>query len=194
MLPPNSAKAELRRQVRERLRSVTREELATWSDLLIGRLQTQTELWATPGTVALFGGLRNEPDLITQFLPWLRSQGWRTLLFAVEGVSLSPYEVTGTEELKRGPLGVWEPVTEGRNAVSLADLTLILVPGLAFSNRDGTRLGRGGGYYDRLLSAPSVTAKRLGIAFESQVFPEIPHESHDARVETLLTEKKTRHW
>lgn len=182
------SKADLRRQVRERLRATSSEELAAWSQRLIARLQTRDGLWHTAGTVALFGGLRNEPDLITDLLPWLRARGWRTVLFAVEGTALHAYEVTGPQDLRRGPLGVWEPVTDLRHSIPPDELTLVLVPGLAFSRTDGSRLGRGGGFYDRFLAQPDLNARLVGICFETQIFPGIPCEGHDARVQEVLTE------
>lgn len=190
--PPT--KAELRRQVRERLRAVPVEELKVWSDQLVARLKAREDLWSVPGTIALFGGLRNEPDLITDLLPWVRGRGWRAVLFFVEGVGLHPYEVTGLPDLQRGPLGVWEPVPDVHRAVEPDQLTLILVPGLAFSSQDGARLGRGGGFYDRFLARPEVTARRLGIVFQAQVYPDIPHEEHDLRVASLLTETAEHRW
>lgn len=188
------AKAELRRQVRERLRAVTTVEIKQWSDQLIERLKGRTDLWKIPGTVALFGGLRNEPDLITELLPWLRERGWRVALFFVEGVGLHPYEVTGPADLQRGPLGVWEPIPATERSIELSDLNLILVPGLAFSRQDGARLGRGGGYYDRFLARPEVTSNRQALAFEAQLFPSIPHETHDLSVPALLTEAAEYRW
>lgn len=190
--PPT--KADLRRQVRERLRSMPVEELRRWSDQLVARLKAREDLWTVPGTVALFGGLRNEPDLITDLLPWLRNRGWRTVLFFVEGVGLHPYEVTRLADLQRGPLGVWEPVPDVHRAVEPEELTLILVPGLAFSHLDGARLGRGGGFYDRFLARPEVTASRVGLAFDAQVYSDIPHEEHDLRVASLLTETTEHRW
>ncbi|SKA75479.1 5-formyltetrahydrofolate cyclo-ligase [Prosthecobacter debontii] len=194
MLPLAQAKAELRLQVRDRLRAVTPADLKQWSDQLIERLKSRDDLWEPPGTVALFGGLRNEPDLITGLLPWLRERGWRVALFFVEGMGLHAYEVTGLEDLQRGPLGVWEPIPTLEHAVEPGELNLILVPGLAFSRQDGTRLGRGGGYYDRFLARPEVTAKRQALAYEAQLFPTIPHESHDLSVPALLTEAAEYRW
>lgn len=189
MIEPPS-KADLRRQVRERLRAVPDAELAGWSQELVCALQAREDLWAVPGTVAIFGGLRNEPDLITGLLPWLMDRGWRVVLFAVQGVELLPFQVTGSHDLKRGMLGIWEPVAEPLWAVPPAELTLILVPGLAFSREDGARLGRGGGFYDRFLARPEVQARRVGICFEAQVFPSIPCEGHDARVDELMSENR----
>lgn len=181
-------KTEMRRLVRERLRAVPPDQLKEWSDALVANLQSRPGLWDKPGTVALFGGLRNEPDLITDLLPWAQARGWKTALFAVEGTELVPYEVTAHIQLRRGPLGVWEPEADARRRVPLPDLTLILVPGLAFSLGDGSRLGRGGGYYDRLLARKELSAYQAGICFENQLWPGIPCEAHDARVSEIITE------
>jgi len=187
---PPLTKADLRRSIREQLRGVEAGELAAWSARLVAWLKSAEGCWAGGGTVALFGGLRNEPDLLTGFTPWLRERGWRTVLFAVVGVELVPHEVRTVAEMKRGPLGVWEPVQTA--AVPLHELTLILVPGLAFAASDGARLGRGGGYYDRLLARPEVRARRIGVAFEVQVLTTVPREEHDACVPELVTERGWR--
>lgn len=182
----------LRRSIRERLKAVSATELQDWSAALAARLQEKPGLWAPPGTVALFGGLRDEPDLISYFLPWVRRQGWRTVLFAIRATDLIPYEVTCSADLERGALGAWEPVRRPAHEVPVHELSLILTPGLAFSAANGTRLGRGGGYFDRLLGNPAVTARRIGVAFEAQVTPNVPCEPHDSRVHELVTEKQWR--
>lgn len=179
-------KATVRRLIRERMRSVPDGTLRRWSDQLVERLKARADLWHTPGVVALFGGLRNEPDLVSDFLPWLHERGWRTVFFSVEGTELIPVEVRGAADLKRGTLGVWEPV--GTSPLPEGELDVILVPGLAFALRDGARLGRGGGYYDRLLSKPEVRARLVGVAFHLQALPDIPCEPHDVRVPDLVTE------
>lgn len=77
------------------------------------------------------------------------------------------------------------PVPEGP-AVELAPTDLIVVPGVAFDN-DGNRLGFGGGYYDRTLArsrAPSI-----GVCFECQRTPRLPHASWDVPVPALVTER-----
>jgi 5-formyltetrahydrofolate cyclo-ligase len=184
-------KFQLRRSIRERLKSVPGSHLQDWSADVARCLQEKEGLWQAPGLVALFGGLRDEPDLISYFLPWVRTQGWRTILFAIEETELLPYEVTCSADLERGALGAWEPVRRAQHAVSVAELSVILVPGLAFDETDGVRLGRGGGYYDRLLANPAVVARRIGVAFETQVVPTVPREAHDSRVHELVTEA---HW
>jgi 5-formyltetrahydrofolate cyclo-ligase len=169
-------KEAVRRSIRERFRSVPEGMLRRWSEQLVSRLQAREDLWAQPGVAALFGGLRNEPDLVTSFLPWLRNHGWRTVFFKVDQA----------EDLRRGPLGVWEP--SGSEPADIGELDVILVPGLAFSARDGARLGRGGGYYDRLLAQPRMRARLVGIGFHMQLLPDVPCEAHDARIPDLVTE------
>lgn len=63
----------------------------------------------------------------------------------------------------------------------------VLVPGLAF-DREGRRLGRGGGYYDRLLSDPRLRAVRLGVGFSVQVVDTVPVGAHDCSVEWVVTD------
>ncbi len=74
--------------------------------------------------------------------------------------------------------------------VDLAEVDVVLVPGLQFTS-DGHRLGNGGGYFDRLLtSAPH--ARRVGLGFEEQVAPEVPHETHDVMLDALVTDARLR--
>jgi 5-formyltetrahydrofolate cyclo-ligase len=68
---------------------------------------------------------------------------------------------------------------------------LVITPLLAFQ-LDGTRLGQGGGYYDRALEALRATKKVfvLGLAYSGQKVENLPHEPHDQRLDAILTEKE----
>ena len=72
--------------------------------------------------------------------------------------------------------------------IALDPANLILVPGLAFTLR-GHRLGYGGGYYDRLLSATGH-APTLGVCYQALLVDEIPHAAHDLPVDYLVTEER----
>ena len=95
-------------------------------------------------------------------------------------------EVKSLQDLQRGEMNVWEPL--GSDVLPLSSLDVILVPALAYALTDGARLGRGGGFYDRLLCRPEVRARLIGIAFQIQLVPEVPAETHDIRVPDLVTE------
>ncbi len=66
-----------------------------------------------------------------------------------------------------------------------ASLDVVLVPGVAFA-RDGRRLGRGGGYYDRFLAALPSTVHLIGICHSRQVRDDLPSEAHDVRVHEVM--------
>jgi 5-formyltetrahydrofolate cyclo-ligase len=68
---------------------------------------------------------------------------------------------------------------------------IIIMPLLGFDAR-GTRLGYGGGYYDRTLAAMSKTARLVGLAFAGQEVAEIPREGHDIPLDVIVTEAGVR--
>ncbi len=96
----------------------------------------------------------------------------------------------GAGELAPGRFGICEPAA---NAVTIPDPVRIenlvwLVPALAF-DRDGHRLGHGGGYFDRLLA--DSRGLRVGIAYDWQIIDHVPAESHDERMDQLVTCSKS---
>ena len=133
-------------------------------------------VWLTARTICAFSALSSEPDVLT---PWPEEK--KIILPRVAGSGLCLHHVESPSELVGGSFGILEPSPDSPVVESKADL--ILVPGLAF-DRSGTRLGRGGGYYDRLLS--EFEGLRVGVCFEELVFEQIPAESHDARMDFLI--------
>jgi len=81
--------------------------------------------------------------------------------------------------------GIQEPIN-GDTAI-LTDNSVCIVPGFAFTEK-GERLGYGGGYYDRFLSQNCI--RTVGLAYEELIFPEIPCEPHDIKVEKIITEER----
>jgi 5-formyltetrahydrofolate cyclo-ligase len=95
------------------------------------------------------------------------------------------YAEAQPDRLVPGPLGTLEP-PPGSREVALGEIECAVVPGIGFS-RDGHRLGRGGGHYDATL-AEMTRALRIGVGFEVQVVPELPHEPHDQPLDAVATE------
>ena len=89
---------------------------------------------------------------------------------------------TGPEDLATGSYGIEEPT--GELFTDYAAIDFVAVPGVAFDNA-GNRLGRGKGYYDRLL--PRLTAFKAGICFPFQLVEEVPAEPFDIRMDTIIT-------
>ena len=65
----------------------------------------------------------------------------------------------------------------------------VLVPGVVFDT-SGSRIGYGGGYYDRLLPMLRVDARRVAGAFELQIVDNVPAAAHDLAVDTIVTERR----
>jgi 5-formyltetrahydrofolate cyclo-ligase len=87
-----------------------------------------------------------------------------------------------TTELKKGRFGISEPAVPVFAAED--ELDLIIVPGVAF-DFSGNRIGRGGGFYDRLL--PQYRAVRAGICFDFQCLETVPAKVHDVRMDWVVT-------
>ena len=87
--------------------------------------------------------------------------------------------------LAPGAFGTREPA--GGAVVPVGDAEVVLTPGLAF-DRMGARLGRGGGFYDRLLTDAALTARRVAVCFACQVVERVPVEPHDVEIDAIVTE------
>ena len=98
-------------------------------------------------------------------------------------LALEPCILDSHANLKRGPYGVKEPVEE--RCVPLSALQLVIVPGIAFDKK-GNRLGRGKGYYDRLLQKLPKKIKSIGLAFDFQILLSVPSSTHDVAVGRVI--------
>jgi 5-formyltetrahydrofolate cyclo-ligase len=92
-------------------------------------------------------------------------------------------KITDLSRLVTNEFGIKEP-DPGR-MVCPDFIDLIVLPGLAFDEA-GFRLGRGAGYYDRFLSK-NMRVFKLGLAYDFQVYPSLPVESHDIAIDGLIT-------
>lgn len=116
---------------------------------------------------------------------WLRSK--RILLFSpMRGEpNISPLHAIGAGEGKQvAALPSSARVEEELDLPFMPDL--ILVPGLAYS-KHGHRLGRGGGFYDRLLAGRAKQALKMGVCFDLQLLEKLPQEQHDASVDIVIS-------
>jgi 5-formyltetrahydrofolate cyclo-ligase len=95
--------------------------------------------------------------------------------------------VSDLSELRAGAFGILEPPTTGALEAEALGAALVCVPGIAFTP-DGARLGRGGGYYDRLLAALSAGAVTAGLGYSFQLIDHLPEQARDRRLDFIVTE------
>src|SRR5262245_55154038 len=112
----------------------------------------------------------------------------------VETNQLELFHLEDMSELVEGAYKILEPKPELRDLpakkVKPQELDLVMVPGTAFDLRGG-RMGQGKGYYDRLLAGARADAPLVGLAFDCQIFDEIPVAGHDVFMDLVLTESRT---
>jgi 5-formyltetrahydrofolate cyclo-ligase len=168
----SNEKQMLRAKMKARLRSFSGK--ASASQKIRGVL-SNFPLWKSARIVFGFMPLPGEPD-------WFGDHPPVDKLVAYPRVGEDGMTFFFSSEFRVGPLGVNEPL--GGRIASHPDL--VLVPGLAF-DATGARLGRGKGFYDRWLAA-NAAVPALGVCFKCQILETLPLESHDTRVNAIVTE------
>lgn len=178
---PSPAKTELRRLMRAQLARISPAAAATASESIRTSIPSLPR-WQEARVIAAFAALPGEPDL--RPLDW---GGAKTILLPrVDGEILVFHRVVDTKHLKPGAFGVLEPDPAQCPTADPATAALIFIPGLAFTS-DGRRLGRGRGYYDRLLATLPESVLRVGVCFPDQIVADLPREPHDEQVDVVLS-------
>jgi 5-formyltetrahydrofolate cyclo-ligase len=129
------------------------------------------------------------------YLPTALTQGKRIIVpWCNTAGELELFPLASMDELALGMYRILEPKPELRSLpekqVDVKDLDLVIVPGVAFDRRGG-RMGHGKGYYDKLLQHARLDTPLIALAFECQLFEEIPTADHDIFMDAIVTEKAT---
>jgi 5,10-methenyltetrahydrofolate synthetase len=188
-------KAEIRALIAERKKSF--QGLEVLSAAVVKNFQG-LEIFKTAKTVGAYMPLPSEVDITPLFqsldpseareAPQMRGSDRRErqkifYIPAFDEASGGYRMARLTTELKKGRFGIPEPAVPVFAAAD--ELDLIIVPSMAF-DRAGHRIGRGGGFYDRLL--PQYRAVRAGICFGFQCLETVPAQEHDIRMDWVVTE------
>jgi len=178
------AKARLREETLARLKRIPKSHRTTESAQICARLNA-SEMWRTADLVLTFAPHVTEPDIWPVLIETL-AEGKRIALpsYDFEQREYCAREIRNIQaDVITGRYGIREPRPECPKA-PLNQLDLVLVPGVAFDSR-GRRLGRGKGFYDRLLALCSGV--KCGVAYDEQVVAEVPAEPHDVVLNRILT-------
>ncbi|MEG1685964.1 MAG: 5-formyltetrahydrofolate cyclo-ligase [Bacteroides sp.] len=170
----------LRKVIAQQKALHTPQELAVLSAALFNKLETHP-LFVKAKTILLYYSLKDEVQTAAFIEKWKESK--KILLPIVVGDNLELKHYTGKLDLKVGAYGIKEPI--GTAFTDYQKIDLAIIPGMSFDTRNN-RLGRGKGYYDRLL--PLLSAYKIGICFSFQVSDEIPEEVFDIKMDEVWTE------
>jgi 5-formyltetrahydrofolate cyclo-ligase len=183
-------KKELRQELRTRLGKLTPEEIAAQSRLACNLLCEQPE-YKSAEVVMLFLSMPQEVD--TAPLAQAAWGNYKSVLaprVSWEQRRMLPIEIKSLHsDIQEGTLGIRQPI-DGM-PVPVSDIDLVVVPGLGF-DYSGNRLGRGRGFYDRFLSHRDFRGVACGVAFETQVLPEVPYDETDQLMDMLVTNESVR--
>ena len=155
-------------------------EKASAADEVFARLE-KTAAFMMAENILMYHSLPDELSTIKFLKKWHDRK--RFFLPRVNGVNLDilPYEET---RLELGSFHIEEPT--GDDVADVDDIELMIVPAVAF-DRKGNRLGRGKGFYDRLLATSRAT--KIGVGYEFQLLDSIPSEPHDVAMDMVITQK-----
>lgn len=173
-------KKTLRRQIREKKRTMTEEEIISRSQRL-GELFAATEAYRSAKSV--YGYLPYNQEVRTvPILQKALSDGKRVAVPKVYGDTMKFLWLDDLSQVEKSEMGIPEPVAD--EPVADDETALVLMPGIAFT-QNGDRMGYGGGYYDRFLAAePNHPTVALCYAF--QMVKSLPTEEFDIPVDLVL--------
>lgn len=192
-------KQELRKEIRNRKRQFTQDQLGELSLSAISKLRKHPKVMAAH-TLLLYYSLPDEVNT-HEWIDELVAEGKRVLLpVVVNDKDMVIREYTGKHDLAEGSFHIMEPIGKLFPVEKYPEIEVAIIPGMSF-DAGGHRLGRGKGYYDRFLTklrgmeenhcerkeADGTEVYKIGICFGFQKLQEIPFESHDILMDEVTT-------
>lgn len=168
--------------MRARKTLLSERERESAAESVFSRLE-KTAAFLMADHILMYHSLPDELSTIKFLDKWHRLK--RFYLPRVNGVNLDilPYDKS---RLRLGSFHIEEP--DGDNTISIDDIDLVIVPAVAYDRR-GNRVGRGKGFYDRLLE--SCRATMIGVGYDFQLIDEIDTDPHDVAVDIVITETRS---
>ncbi|NMD71849.1 5-formyltetrahydrofolate cyclo-ligase [Bacillus sp. DNRA2] len=177
-------KKQLRKQMKDILSSITKPQYEDQS-YRIAQTLFQDSDWLNANTIGLT--ISNPPEVDTY---QIIRKAWEQNKIVVAAKcnpadkSLQFRKLETFSQLESIFFGLYEPIEVMTSEIPIGKIDLLLVPGLSL-NKQGYRLGFGGGYYDRFLR--NYHGSTISLAFDVQMVEDIPVEGHDLPVAKIIT-------
>ena len=173
-------KKELRRSIREQKRAMTEAEIVRRSEAL-GQLFIRSDAYKNAKTI--YGYLPYNQEVRTvPMLEQAMRDGKRVAVPKCYGDEMKFIYLEDLSKVEKGYANIPEPIADG--PIAEDPTALVLMPGLAF-DPEGHRIGYGGGFYDKFLSA-EPGHPTLALCYAFQMLPRLETEAHDIPVDTVL--------
>jgi 5-formyltetrahydrofolate cyclo-ligase len=167
-------------------RSLAEADCLSWSRSIQERAIAMPQFHSAQ-SIALYSSIQNEVGTET-ILSFALASGKTVYFPKLSGCGPAGFaQITRSSELIAGRLGIREPING--HIVSLIDCDglIVFAPGVLFDRR-GYRLGRGGGWYDRVLGGLKGHGVFVGLAYDCQIVEQLPTESWDQRVHFIISQ------
>lgn len=179
-------KAELRKLMRDRRMSLSREEAAAAADKVAASVISLRE-YQEARILLAYIAVRGELD-VSKIVNDASNKG-KSVAFPLCGENGSLRLLIPNDEnaFKKGAYGIHEPDVSNSREIDSREIDLVIAPGVAF-DMSGNRLGQGGGYYDRLLA--DTKAYTIGVGYDFQLLKELRVEAHDRKLDCIVTQSQ----
>lgn len=176
-----SEKSEIRKWVKAQRKALDAATEARWNESVCSQLLNLSEI-RQAFCVYCYASLPGEVGT-WRFIEALLRQGKYIAVPKVKGKELEFYSISGKKDFEEGVMGIMEPKV---SCLKIRDPQApVIVPGIAF-DREGNRIGYGGGYYDRFFQR-EPHHRRIAVAYDFQILDRIPPEAHDKPVDCIIT-------
>ena len=185
-----NSKAEIRREMKARRRGLAADEKAAADAVVCEKLKARRDIgemidpFDSGSSLAVYLASPDEIN-IDPYIEYVLHMDVEVVAPRWNGETYELAKLKGLDEkdLRRGPMGIREPVDA--DIVEPKNVYAWIIPGLAFT-RGGKRLGYGGGWYDRFLASAAEGAIKIGVAYSFQIVDDLPTKPHDIMLADIV--------
>lgn len=182
------SKKEIRKYIVDMRDKISAEQKCKW-DSKINDILVNSEFYKNAGVIFTFVSFRSEVDthwFIKHAIEDKKIICVPKVVSKQEG--METYIIKSMSDLRAGYYGILEPVDKCPKVIA-EDIDLVLVPGLAF-DREGRRLGYGGGFYDRFLRRMRGKTPNIALAYHFQIINTVPADQWDIKMDAIITDEE----
>lgn len=171
-------KQSLRKEIKQKVKLLTSEQRDYQSSIVFEKIEN-SPIFQQAKTVFSFWSLPDEIPTHKFNERWYQEK--KIILPVVVGDDLELRQYQGVAQMQKGAFDILEPV--GKSLSDLSEIDFAIIPGMAFT-REGLRMGRGRGFYDRLL--PRLKCRRIGVCFDCQIVESLPLDPWDVPLDGVV--------
>ncbi len=168
----------LRKEIRSKVNLLTEEQRGYQSSIVFKKIE-DSPIFQQSKVVFSFWSMPDEIPTHDFNERWFQEK--KIILPVVVGDDLELRQYQGFSQMRKGSFNILEPV--GENLSDLSEIDLAIIPGMAFTCK-GLRMGRGRGFYDRLL--PQLKCRKIGVCFDCQIVESLPLDPWDAPLDGVV--------